>query len=325
MPLDGRAGRDHRHRLERGADRVGHRRPGAKLSLFQRTAQWIMPQDNPPYTEEEKAEFREDPGPDAQSSRETCLQLFAEGFSNAVVDADSPQMQIIEDLCRGNLEDNVTDAGAAREAPPRLPGGLQAARHLARLLRGRSRSRTPSSSPRGSSASSRRRGPHPRRPPPRARRAGPGHGLQGRPLHAPHREVIGRDGERLDDVWAERPVAYLSISIPGLPEPLHAERPERSGRQLLADRGRGAAVRLHHAARRSGAFGPLPNEISAEPAGDGAFDAERVEAAKKTVWATGCRSWYLDDRGIPAAWPWTFDRFREEMARPKLEDHELVG
>ena len=49
------------------------------------------------------------------------------------------------------------------------------------------------------------------------------------------------------------------------------------------------------------------------------FEAEREEAAKRTIWTTGCRSWYLDDRGIPAVWPWTFDRFREEMARPKLE------
>jgi hypothetical protein len=40
---------------------------------------------------------------------------------------------------------------------------------------------------------------------------------------------------------------------------------------------------------------------------------------------SGCRSWYLDDRGVPATWPWTFDRFREEMSRPKLENYELVG
>src|SRR6185437_14601007 len=32
-----------------------------KLSLFQRTAQWIMPQDNPEYTDAEKSLFREDP------------------------------------------------------------------------------------------------------------------------------------------------------------------------------------------------------------------------------------------------------------------------
>jgi hypothetical protein len=40
---------------------------------------------------------------------------------------------------------------------------------------------------------------------------------------------------------------------------------------------------------------------------------------------TGCRSWYLDDRGVPAVWPWTFTRFREEMARPDMNDYELAG
>ncbi|MCH2412598.1 MAG: NAD(P)/FAD-dependent oxidoreductase [Acidimicrobiales bacterium] len=34
----------------------------AHLCLFQRTAQWVMPSDNPAYTDEEKAAFREDPG-----------------------------------------------------------------------------------------------------------------------------------------------------------------------------------------------------------------------------------------------------------------------
>jgi hypothetical protein len=50
------------------------------------------------------------------------------------------------------------------------------------------------------------------------------------------------------------------------------------------------------------------------------LEAEREQAATRTVWTTGCRSWYLDDRGIPAVWPFTFDRFREVMAKPRLED-----
>jgi len=32
--------------------------------------------------------------------------------------------------------------------------------------------------------------------------------------------------------------------------------------------------------------------------------------------------WYLDKRGLPTAWPWTFDRFRAEMRGPNLEDFE---
>ena len=65
-------------------------------------------------------------------------------------------------------------------------------------------------------------------------------------------------------------------------------------------------------------------EIAASHEATERFELDRVEAAKNTVWVTGCRSWYLDDRGIPAVWPWTFDRFREEMAAPRLEDYELV-
>jgi hypothetical protein len=65
-------------------------------------------------------------------------------------------------------------------------------------------------------------------------------------------------------------------------------------------------------------------EISASHEAAERFEVDRVEAAKSTVWVTGCRSWYLDDRGVPAAWPWSFDRFRDEMARPRLEDYDLV-
>ena len=136
--------------------------------------------------------------------------------------------------------------------------------------------------------------------------------------------VIGRDGRRLDDAWARRPTAYLSISIPGFPNLFMLNGPngpvgnfsliEVAELQLayilkLLERSAPAAAARSARARRT----------------TERFDAERVEAAKRTVWSTGCRSWYLDDRGIPAVWPWTFDRFREEMAAPKLEAYELGG
>ncbi|GIU90905.1 MAG: hypothetical protein KatS3mg010_2004 [Acidimicrobiia bacterium] len=35
-------------------------------------------------------------------------------------------------------------------------------------------------------------------------------------------------------------------------------------------------------------------------------------------------AWYLDDRGIPAAWPWPCKRFRDEMAAPDLSAYELA-
>jgi hypothetical protein len=54
------------------------------------------------------------------------------------------------------------------------------------------------------------------------------------------------------------------------------------------------------------------------------FDAERKEAAKKTIWLSGCNSWYLDAHGVPAVWPWTFDRLKQDLAEPRLADYELI-
>ena len=66
------------------------------------------------------------------------------------------------------------------------------------------------------------------------------------------------------------------------------------------------------------AFAPKPK--AAEQ-----FEAERVVATKNTVWVSGCNSWYLDDRGVPAAWPWSMQRFRSVLFEPNLDDFELTG
>ncbi len=78
------------------------------LTLFQRTAQWLVPQDNLAYTEEEKDDFRRHPEK-MQELHAGIAELFAAGFGNAVVDADSPHMRFIEDTCRTHLEEKVKD------------------------------------------------------------------------------------------------------------------------------------------------------------------------------------------------------------------------
>ena len=75
----------------------------AELSLFQRTAQWVVPQENPAYSEEEKAEFRKHPETMGQL-RSEISRMFADMFSNAVVDANSPELVAIHDACVANLE-----------------------------------------------------------------------------------------------------------------------------------------------------------------------------------------------------------------------------
>ena len=39
----------------------------------------------------------------------------------------------------------------------------------------------------------------------------------------------------------------------------------------------------------------------------------------RTIWASGCSSWYIDERGRVASWPWTFDRFVEDLRAPRWD------
>jgi cation diffusion facilitator CzcD-associated flavoprotein CzcO len=131
--------------------------------------------------------------------------------------------------------------------------------------------------------------------------------------------VIGDRGMVLDDVWAAGPFAYMTLAVPDFPNFYMLNGPngpvgnfsliEVAELQMtyvlqMIDRARSGAFRATSPAREAMAR----------------FDIERRKAATTTIWNTGCKSWYLDASGLPTAWPFTFDRFRAEMARPRFED-----
>ncbi|MDZ4826387.1 MAG: NAD(P)/FAD-dependent oxidoreductase [Actinomycetota bacterium] len=291
----------------------------SRLSLFQRTAQWVMQAENPAYTTEEQDLFRRDPEHLAELHSQLSQQFGV--FANAVVDAESPEAAMIAALCRANLEDNVRDP----ELRERLRPDYRAAckrlvvapdfydaiqRPNAELIT----SGIERVEPEGVRT-----------------RDGELHELDVlvlatgfhadaflRPMH-----VVGRHGARLDEAWAKRPNAYLSVSIPDFPNLFMLNGPNGPVGNFslieVAELQFGYIMALVECIR-SGEC----REISATHAAMDEHEAARVEAAKKTIWSTGCRSWYLDDRGVPAAWPWPFDRFRSEMAQPHLDAYETV-
>jgi cation diffusion facilitator CzcD-associated flavoprotein CzcO len=136
-------------------------------------------------------------------------------------------------------------------------------------------------------------------------------------------EVLGKDGIDLDEVWDDGPIAYLSVAVPGFPNFFMLNGPNGPvGNFSLIDVAEAQIayiMQLIDVVRADGRAISPTTEATAK------LEAERTEAAKSTIWMTGCRSWYLDRRGIPATWPWTFDRFRTAMAAPILEHYELTA
>jgi len=289
-------------------DKVAH------FDLFQRTAQWVMQIENVEFSAQERATFRNDT--QTLEALRTQLDKDFQHFANAVIDADSPEMKEIEDACLAYLEDSVRDPELREKLRPNYraackrlifsPDFYDAIQHPnAEVVT----SGIKYIEPRGIRTED-----------------GELHELDVLVMATGFRAdsfirpttVLGRDGINLDDVWSDHPVAYLSISIPEFPNFFMLNGPNGPVGNFsliqIAESQVSFVLQLIGQIRAGEC-----REISASAHATAAFESARIAAAKKSIWATGCKSWYLDKNGVPASWPWTPSRFFEEMASPKLE------
>ncbi len=288
-----------------------------RFHLFQRTAQWVLSRENVPYTEEEKAKFREDPAA-LEELVEQLRDKTINGFANAVIQVGSPEYKEIEKLCHENLA-TVRDPDLRRRLTPdyrvackRLvisPDFYEAIQHPNAVL---VTSPIKNVEPDGVRTAD-----------------GVLHELDVLVLATGFlvdrfirpTKVIGRDGVDLDDVWADGPQAYLSMSVPNFPNFFFLNGPNSPvGNFSLVEVAQHQIEYILQLIEgiRQGDY----TEVSATEEAMREFEKERCEAAKKTVWVTGCNSWYLDKQGVPASWTFTFDRFVEETKAPRMQDFE---
>jgi cation diffusion facilitator CzcD-associated flavoprotein CzcO len=290
----------------------------SRFCLFQRTAQWVLPRENTPYTEEDKARFRSDPRALEQLVSELRSKTM-QGYATAVIDANSPELAEIERMCRESLE-TVRDPELRRKLTPSYRAACK------RLVISDSFYGAIQQSNAELVTSQIQRIET------QGLRTADGrlHELDVLVLATGFKvdrfirpaQVIGRGGIDLDDVWADGPKAYLSMSVPGFPNFFLLNGPNSPvGNFSLVEV---AQHQIEYILKlvdgiSSGEYA----EVSATDAAMQRFEQERCEAAKNTVWVTGCDSWYLDKNGVPASWTFSYQRFVDETRAPQMSAFEV--
>lgn len=290
------------------------------FSLFQRTPQWIMPQANAAYSDEQRESFRQDPLA-MQRKREEYAKIFTDGFANSLTDADSPEMHLLEDMCRQHLEGAVQDEELRERLRPDYRAGCKRLVISGNFYQALQR-------PNASLVNER----IDRIEPEGVRTAdGALHELDVlvlatgyrvdrfvRPIH-----VVGAGGTNLDDAWSTHPTAYLSVSVPEFPNFFMLNGPNGPvGNFSLIDVAEiqiDYLMQLVDEIRRRSKGGFAATRSATEE-----FETARRQAARTTIWMSGCKSWYLDSEGVPATWPWTFDHFRKTLASPDMDHFRYV-
>ncbi len=128
-------------------------------------------------------------------------------------------------------------------------------------------------------------------------------------------EIVGEEGLSLADEWAEVPRAYLGLTVPRFPNMFLIYGPNTNGGTgsviYTIEAGVTHVIAALRELERRGAGTIQVREEAAE-----SFDRELRQALARTVWHTGCTSWYLDEKGNdPNQWPWLWSAYRRRTAR----------
>ena len=132
----------------------------------------------------------------------------------------------------------------------------------------------------------------------------------------------GEGGRDLDDLWAEGPRAYYAVTIPHFPNLFLFNGPTGPvGNFSLVDIAEQQWIYIDQLIDqiRQGKCTAIAPSMEALKT----YEAARNKDSLRTVFASGCNSWYLNAKGIPQVWPWSYDHFVKVMAEPRLEDYEL--
>ena len=127
--------------------------------------------------------------------------------------------------------------------------------------------------------------------------------------------LTGPGGHTLDDAWRDGPRAYRTVGVPGFPNFFMLMGPHSPiGNQslvIVAETQADYVMKLIQMFREGRIDSVAPTVEATER-----FNREMRDAMPATAWVTGCNSWYLGKDGLPELWPWTPERHREMLRTP---------
>jgi hypothetical protein len=134
--------------------------------------------------------------------------------------------------------------------------------------------------------------------------------------------MTGFDGVTLDVAWANGAFAHKTITVPGFPNLFLLTGPNSpignfsliSINELQSD-----YIMQLIDQWTSGRVDEIEPKLEVTRQ----FNEDLQNAMGHTVWVSGCKSWYFDSFGKLAMWPWSMEKFREEMAAPNLAEFQL--
>lgn len=294
----------------------------AKLVHFQRSPQWIMPVPQFDYTDEQREAFRRDPAliDEIRYNKDYWDAIIR--FTDGVTNIDGPEMAQIEEVCRQNLETSVKDPVLREKLRPNYRA---ACKRLIYSWCYYDHAQKPNVTIETGSIE---------RVEPKGVRMKDGtfHELDVLALatgfHADRfirpASVIGRDGKALDDAWAVRPTAFLAVTLPDFPNFFMLNGPTGPvGNFSLIDIAEAQWKYVDQLIDRLRAGNARAVEPTHEAMTE--YEDKRIAAAKRTIFGSGCTSWYLDDTGVPASWPWSYQDFVDAMAKPDFEAYRFAA
>ncbi|KAB2931350.1 MAG: NAD(P)/FAD-dependent oxidoreductase [Leptonema illini] len=123
----------------------------------------------------------------------------------------------------------------------------------------------------------------------------------------------------IEHTWQKKVQAYRSIFIPGYPNfflMLGPNTPIGNFSVIAMSEVQTQYVLKVIEKWRNEEF----DAIDARPEALRAYNDYLKAGMSKTVWVGGCQSWYLDQDGDPAMWPYSWQQWVKEMSEPDMRD-----